>query len=107
MQRGARFFQKKKKKEKKSVPMQRGARFGFSDLGAVRSRRDSAGLTRKRSHAARRSYFSKKSVPMQRGAQSAQRDFGARALPRYVFQYLGLRRFLRVVCFALWRLVFR
>ena len=87
--------------------MQRGARFGFSDLGAVRSRQDSAGLTRKRSHAAWRSFFSKKSVPMQRAAQSAQRDFGARALPRYVFQYLGLRRFLRVACFAFWRFVFR
>ena len=44
---------------------------------------------------------------MQRGAQSARRHFGARALPRYVFQYLLLRRFHRVEALVLWRFVFR
>ena len=46
---------------KKSAPVQRGARFAFPDLGAVGSWRDSAGLPRKRSHAARRSFFGSKS----------------------------------------------
>ena len=44
---------------------------------------------------------------MQRGAQSARRHFGARALPCYVFQYFGLRRFCRVEALVLWRFVFR
>ena len=64
------------------IPMLRGNRFFFDFRPAWRS------------------FFSKKSVHMQRAAQSAQRDFGASALPRYVFQYLGLRRFLRVACFV-------
>ena len=44
---------------------------------------------------------------MQR-AEVVRRDAsGLRVLPRYVFQYLGLRRFLPVACFAFWQLVFR
>ena len=87
--------------------MQRGARFAFSDLGAVGSRRDSAGPPRTPYVCSESITFRKKCVPMQRGAQSARRHFGTRALPTYVFQYLGLGRFYRVVALALWSFVFR
>ena len=87
--------------------MQLGGRFVFCEMRAVHSRRGSKGLMGQRSYAAWRSYFSNKIVPMQRGAQSARRHFGARALPCYVFQYLGLRRFYRFAALALWCFVFQ
>ena len=51
--------------------------------------------------------FLGRNAAMQRGAQSVRREFGGRALPSYVFQYMGLRRFFRVACLALSRFVFR
>ena len=101
MQRGARIF------EKEALPCSVALVLRFATCPPStrgRARRDlceSAPMQRG-AH-----FFAQKCVPMQRGAQSARRHFGVRALPCYVFQYLGLRRFYRFAALAFRRFVFR